>query len=635
MDISALTQAGPNAAGPMPAPNAPAPPPEATTPAMAAPDVTDRSINPTQPPAPPAGAKPVNTGGHSKLLAMVQGLSIGLSAAGTSLGTHGQEGGAPEVQAYYQKQQQAKQQAAAAQQALKSQQTQNQLTTAQTNEANARTRMLQGTFHDEQLKSHFQTQEAGIATESAAQNMFDSTGRIPQGWTVDEATGQVKEAPQTPAAGTTPSSGAPAAAAATPGNALTPNLLPGVTPGAPTPNAAPATAPSGPSIFDRRQGMILQYAGQKLGTDDTDVKTAQAVLADPKSTASQKRIAVLQVQNKAGMQEEAVKDLLTKADLQAKQEANLANSSVAKLSTPESLVNPGAQAAIQAKIDDPKTDPADVPRLRALLPQAAVAQLNAVNNKVREARLQQVALSGDPAEAGKLLADRSMTLAELKTRFTKSQDVERAIEEAQKIDPTYKPAEADDQAKLASSAANSQFFGNTDSLLVKGGTLDQLTKAYAGLGNTQIPAINKLDNLRKASVGNGPIAAAYAAQLAVADDVSKVISGGAGSDNSRQQVLDIMARDLSPEGQTAAINQIRDSIRSQRNGRIGINPYMKDMYPDPSTMQETAGVSGTQKAAAPAPETHIFDSGAWLAKHPTGDVNAAKASATKQGYEVK
>ena len=48
---------------------------------------------------------------HQRLLAMVSGLATGLSAAGTSLATHGQEGGAKEVQqiraAQVQQQQQA------------------------------------------------------------------------------------------------------------------------------------------------------------------------------------------------------------------------------------------------------------------------------------------------------------------------------------------------------------------------------------------------------------------------------------------------------------------------------------------------------------------------------------------------
>jgi len=212
---------------------------------------------------------------------------------------------------------------------------------------------------------------------------------------------------------------------------------------------------------------------------------------------------------------------------------------------------------------------------------------------------------GSPDDAGKLLANRSLTLSELKSRQVTPAFIAEAVKAAQKYDPSYKAADADAQAKIAGSAANQQFFGNTDSLLVKGGTLDQLDKTYDALGNTQIPIINKIENLRKAAVGSGPLAAAYAAQLGVADDGSKVMTGGVGSDTSRQQFLDIINANLSPEGRKAAIAQIRAQITSQRNGRVGTNPYMKDMYPDPSTRQEAPGLAGTQPAAPRTPPAGV------------------------------
>jgi hypothetical protein len=98
------------------------------------------------------------------------------------------------------------------------------------------------------------------------------------------------------------------------------------------------------------------------------------------------------------------------------------------------------------------------------------------------------------------------------------------------------------------------------------------------------------------------------------------------------QALDIMSRNLSPEGQAAAIAQIRKTVTSQRNGRISTNPYLADMYPDPSTRQETPGRAGTQPAA---PSTQVFNATKWAAAHPGQDVNAAIAQAKAQGYQVK
>ena len=48
---------------------------------------------------------------------MVEGLAVGLSAAGKSLSTHGKEGGAEDVQNYYAQKQQMQQSATAAAQA--------------------------------------------------------------------------------------------------------------------------------------------------------------------------------------------------------------------------------------------------------------------------------------------------------------------------------------------------------------------------------------------------------------------------------------------------------------------------------------------------------------------------------------
>jgi hypothetical protein len=512
-----------------------------------------------------APAKPMK---HQVLAAMVTGLADALSAAGTSLATKGQKGGAEMVQELQAQRQQARQSAQAAAEAQKSAEIENASKVANTSLINAKTHELNETMPDEVAQSHMKTASETLDTQLKAQTVFDTTGRVPTGWSADPSTGQV-----------------------TFGGQAKPNAVPGT--------------PAVPGVYDRRAGILLDSVGKELadekGNEDPSVTAARQVFANPDSTIEQKQQALISVQQKAGLSAQVVKNLTEKADLKVKQEAAETGGVVGKLSTPEALAAPGSQAAIQAQIDNPNKSPKEVTQLRALLPQAAVAQLNAENIKAREARNQQLVNQGTPETAGRLLADRSLTLPELKSRQVTPKFIADAIVAAQTFDPTYKAAEAEAQGRVAASPANAQFFGNTDSLLVKGGTLDQLAKAYAALGNTQIPVINKLDNLRKAAVGSGPLAAAYAAQLGVADDYSKVISGGGGSDSSRQQALDIMAVNLSPEGQAAAINQIRQTIESQRNGRVGTNPYMKDMYPDPVTRQETPGQAGTQAATAKAP----------------------------------
>jgi hypothetical protein len=562
-NLSSMVQPG-TASGPMPAPDnsvtsggAPIQAPDVpNTPLANQTAPNPNAINPANAPAAPAA--PVK---HAVLLKMVTSLADGLSAAGASFATHGREGGAGMVQQLEGQRAEQQQRAVAATQAQKDAELRNKLTTAQTNQANINNHILTATMPDEISLSHMKVPEAQtkLAGEQQGQAITGADFQAQHGGMKPDEFSQALSS-------TSPVSG---------------GVSTGVNP-----------------FFVSQANSVLRAAKTaRLPDDNPMVQKLQAVLADSKSTPKDVFLATGQLAGEQDRQGKAI-------DQRVKQDAAIANDPVSKLSTPEALSAPGSQAAIQAKIDDPTTAPADVSRLHALLPQAAVAQLNAETIKAREARTQQIVNQGDPTEAGRLLADRSLTLSELKSRQVTPKFIADAVLAAQKVDPTFKAAESEAQGRIAASPANSQFFGNTDSLLVNGGTLDQLNKAYASLGNTKIPIINKLDNLRKAAVGSGPLAAAYAAQLGVADDYSKVMSGGTGSDTSRQQALDILSVNLSPEARPAAISQIRQAVTSQRNGRVGTNPYMKDMYPDPSTRQEAAGKSGTQQAS-PTGATHV------------------------------
>jgi hypothetical protein len=263
-------------------------------------------------------------------------------------------------------------------------------------------------------------------------------------------------------------------------------------------------------------------------------------------------------------------------------------------SNPDELAKPGAQAAIQAQIDDPKTAPQDKPRLQALLPKAQVAQNAVIAQKDREQKAQQAITQGDPDAAGKLLASRTLTLDELKLRQATPQFIENAVMAAQKYDPSFKAPEAAAQAAIAKAPANQMFFGNADSLIIKGGTLDQLSQAGKNLGNSQLPVWNSVENMVKASLGSGPVAAYAAAVLNVADDQAKVMGGtGAATDTARKQSFDLFGRNLPTDAREASIAQVRLGVLSQRRGRVGQNPYLKDMYPEPETAQPGAAAPGT------------------------------------------
>jgi hypothetical protein len=489
------------------------------------------------------------TGPHSRLISMVQGLALGADAFGKSIATHGREGGVEEVQQVQQQQQQQKIQAQQAAEAQKNQQIQQQLMVADTNHKLGQNILLMATLptdlalNDLKLPAAQASLVAGKAEAAKTQAEFISQ----YGLSTDAFN----------------------------------NMLSG------NPAAVDPQAAKNLNAFASQK---LSAAGKILPANDPVLATAQQTIANPKATPQDIFGAVSSVNRQLGLQQQI-------SDAKTKKEAADANSPVAKLSTPEALAAPGAQASIQAKIDDPNTDPNDIPRLRKLLPAAAVAQFNAENIKQREARNTQVISQGDPDAAGKLLANRSLTIEELKSRQVTPQFIVNAIQAAQKYDPTYRAAEASGQARIAGAPANQQFFGNTDSLLVKGGTLDQLQAKANALPNGKIPVFNKVTNLVSEASGKGPTAAYAASVLGVADDYSKVM--GVGSDTAREQVMERLNRAQSPEQATAVVNQFRQQIQSQRDGRLGTNPYLRDMYPNPTQGQAAgpAGVTGKARAA--------------------------------------
>ena len=129
------------------------------------------------PAAQPAAAPPK----HAHLLAMVQGLADGLSAAGTSIATHGREGGAPQVQEQRIQRQQAQQSAERAQQEKAAQALDLQIKTQDlTHITNATNKIVLDTLPDLVAQSHMKTAEAQTGLAQAQFGLFAGTGMNPQ-----------------------------------------------------------------------------------------------------------------------------------------------------------------------------------------------------------------------------------------------------------------------------------------------------------------------------------------------------------------------------------------------------------------------------------------------------------------------
>jgi len=200
-------------------------------------------------------------------------------------------------------------------------------------------------------------------------------------------------------------------------------------------------------------------------------------------------------------------------------------------------------------------------------------------NKAKiEANARQQAAQGDPKVAGKMLADGSLTLADLKTRGTTPQFIEQATAEAQKLDPKYNPADEMIAEHVAKSGTANQFFGSANSLITKGGTLDQLEAQGKKIPEHDLPVLNTIDDWQKVARGKGPLAGYAATALGVADDYGKVMGGGNASDHARDAALQLFAKAASPEQRADAIQSTRDAVQSQRDSRIGNNQFMKRQY---------------------------------------------------------
>jgi hypothetical protein len=215
------------------------------------------------------------------------------------------------------------------------------------------------------------------------------------------------------------------------------------------------------------------------------------------------------------------------------------------------------------------------------------------------ARQRQSLSQGDPNAAAKLLTDGDATLSELKARGATPDFIEKTLSAAHQMSGgKYNAQAADAQFSVAKSPANVAFFGSAKSLIDKGGTLDQLAAAGKDIPGGLIPAFNSIADWQKAASGNGPIAKYASIALGVADDYSKVMGGGQGSDSSRSQALQLIGAKQSPAQRAASISGIRGAVGSQTNSRIGNNSVMGRMYGSGDTQQQAA-------PSAPAGATHI------------------------------
>ena len=387
----------------------------------------------------------------------------------------------------------------------------------------------------------------------------------------------------------------------------------------------------------------VQQATDPKALRDQILVTANSALGAKAVADQQKTVAETNQANaKAGLDQaqtwlETNKANIIKAYQQNPQQIMSQVDAIAPPNGPNAALNARTKSQVQFALGN-----GDVDGAKAAIKQAA-EQVGAVEKDVQEATnpaiqnakvalaqrtklAEQIITQGNPADAGKLLADGSLTLSELKSRGTTPEFIVQATNAAQKANPGFNPQKAEADLGVAKSPANLAFFGSAKSLTDKGGTLDQLADAAKDIPSNRIPVFNSIADVMKASTGSGPIAKYASILLGVADDYSKVMGGGQGSDTSRTQALKLVPTNASEQARAAAIEGIRGAVGSQINSRIGNNAVLQRMY----------GGSGPAQTGGPpaTAQTHSFSLSAWQRSNPQGDPNAAKAAAQAQGYQV-
>jgi hypothetical protein len=368
--------------------------------------------------------------------------------------------------------------------------------------------------------------------------------------------------------------------------------------------------PGGPGTshgfsFDqlRQVNIPIEQAGPVLANLQNQITLAKSVLPDgEKDPAIQAAQGKLDVMKKGGSvngydfyvfdnqvqaqilsrvaNQQAISEFQQKqaAATKAKQEAD----PLFKLENdPSSLSGEKTSAAIpqlQAKLQDPATSPQDKVRATRLLAVAQSAHTWFLQDTIQKANAEQQAKQGDPAAAGAMLAKGDLTLSDMKTRGMTPKFILDATKAAQAIDPKYNPADEMIAEQVAKSPHANQFFGSANSLISKGGTLDQVVAAGAKLPNAQLPIFNKISDAVNYESGHPEVAAYMQTALGAADDYAKVLGGGTGTEGMQLKILNAMNAAQNQDQRTSVVNAMRGAVNSQVESRIGNNKFLQRLY---------------------------------------------------------
>lgn len=533
---------------------------------------------------PTAPAQPqVATSPHAGLAQYIKTLALGVDSFASSAATQGREGGVQEVQAVQQRDAEMK---------LKTQASQQQ---AQEHDLRMKTGVADYNMKQAQMASFINDmplnhQMLSNQVQAETLKLLEAKG-VPLGKAVSMAEGQGQDAHV--AAINTAANGDLTSNYAIPVYGPDgPKGAGGKTQVVPSNSVMGITLNSGDvgaSVAAMQRN--VDQATQMLGAADPSVKKASAQLdmvnkglANGGTIGMPDWLQLSQTMNTelhAAMEQK--KDLTTFQDkqAQAKKTAQEADPLFKMENDPGEMSGEKSAAAIpllQNKITAPDTPPADKVRATRLLTQAKSAHSLFQQDQIQKANAEQAAKQGDPNQAGQMLASGTLTLADMKTRGMTPKFIMDATKAAQGVDPKYNPADEMNAEAVAKSPSHNQFFGSANSLIAKGGTLDQVMDAGSKLPNHQFPIFNKLSDAANYASGHKEVAGYLQTALGAADDYAKVLGGGAGTEGMQLKILNGLTANLNQDTRKEVVDRMRGAVGSQVQERIGKNKFLQRMY---------------------------------------------------------
>jgi hypothetical protein len=551
----------------------------AAQPDQAAPDAAPQQ----QAPAAPAPQPQVATSPHAGLASYIKTLALGVDSFATSAATQGREGGVQEVQAVQQRDAEMK---------LKQQAAQQQ---AQDHDLRMKTGVADYNMKQAQLASFItdmplRHQQLSNEVQSETLKLLESKG-VPLGKAVSMAEGQNQDA-HVSAINTAANGDLTSNYAIPVYGPDGPKGAGGKTQVVPSNSVMGITLNSsdvGPSVAAMQRN--VDQATVMLGANDPSVQKAKGQLdLVNKGLANGGTIGMpdwLQLSGTMNTELHAAmenkKDLTAFQDkqAQAKKTAQEADPLFKMENEPGEMSGEKSAAAIpllQNKITAPTTSPEDKVRATRLLAQAKSAHALFQQDQISKANAEQAAKQGDPNQAGAMLANGSLTLTDMKTRGMTPKFIMDSTKAAQSIDPKYNPADEINAEAVAKSPSQNQFFGSANSLIAKGGTLDQVMAAGAKLPNHSLPVFNKLSDAVNYSSGHPEVAAYMQSALGAADDYAKVLGGGSGTEGMQLKILNGMTAALNQDQRKAVTDNMRQAVGSQIQERIGKNKFLMRQY---------------------------------------------------------